>query len=363
MPNSENARGPILQISGGFIEWLATLDCSLAVTTYQAGRLMMFGRKPDGTLRAHERMIENCKAVHSNGQTLWASSTHTLWRFENGLSAETTRPGGVDRLFLPREGRVTGKIDIHEIAKGDPAQFGGAPGLAPLFVSSAFNCIATISDTSSFQALWRPRFVTSRKGGDRCHLNGFAMDGTRAAIASATSTSDQLDGWRSERQSGGVLIDIATDELLATGLSMPHSPRMYDGKVWFLNSGTGELCIVDPANGHVTAVAFCPGFARGLCFVGRYAVIGLSLPRRNEIFEGLALDDKIAASNTSAMCGLQIVDIDTGQTMHWLRFEHTIEELFDIAVLSNIRQPECIGFVSEAVETHVTVTETAILPD
>ena len=360
MPNDTNQTkdlGPILYHSPGFPDWLASQECSLGLTTYQAGRLIMIGRRPDGTLRAHERFIDGCKGLWTDGQTLWASSTHSLWRFENGLRNGKKTASGSDRLFLPREGRVTGKIDIHEIAMADPAQFGGVPGTAPIFISSAFNCLATISDTASFQALWRPPFIKSKKGGDCCHLNGLAMDGSRAAFVSMTSTSAASAGWRDDRRDGGILMDLGTNEPVATGLSMPHSPRLYDGKLWFLNSGHGELSTVEPSTGAVTPVALCSGFARGLGFIGRYAVIGVSLPRRNAIFEGLPLDEKLAKAGTAPICGLEIVDIETGTLVHSLRFEHTIEEMFDIAILPGIRQPEAIGFQGEGIETYVSVVE------
>lgn len=349
--------GPILQHSPDFPDWLAANDCSLGVTTYQKGRLILIGRKPDGAVRVHERLIRDCKGLHTDGQTIWASSTHTLWRFENGLRNGKQTGPGVDRLFLPREGRVTGKIDIHEIGMGDPAQFGGAAGTAPIFVSSAFNCLATISDTASFQSLWRPPFITSKSGGDRCHLNGLAMDGTHAAFVSMTSTSDTLNGWRADRHDGGLIMDVATNEPVSSGLSMPHSPRLYDGKLWVLNSGHGTLSTVDTGRGNLTRAASCLGFARGLGFIGRSAVIGISMPRRNAIFEGLALDEILKKTDTTPICGLQIVDIDTGETQHWLRFEHTIEELFDVAILPGVHQPELVGFQGESIETHVDVAE------
>jgi len=348
---------PILQHSAGFPEWLASQDCSLGLTTYQACRLMFLGRKPDGSVRAHERFVENCKGLCTDGQTMWASSTSILWRFENGIRAGKQTKTGVDRLFLPREGRVTGKIDIHEIAIGNPAQFGATSGVAPIFISSAFNCLATISDTASFQALWRPPFIKSSKGGDCCHLNGLAMDGNHAAYVSMTSSSDTINGWRDDRHEGGNIMDVRTNEIIVSGLSMPHSPRLYDGKLWVLNSGQGELCSVDIDSGEIFPVAALSGFARGLSFVGRYAVIGISLPRRNAIFEGLALDDKLNKTDTAPMCGIQIVDIDTGQIVHWLRFEHTIEELFDVAILPGIRQPEAVGLQGENIETYVNVAE------
>lgn len=95
------ARGPILQHSPGFPDWLAAQNCSLGLTTCQAGRLMLIGRKPDGSLRAHERLIEGCEGLYSDGQTLWASGTHMLWRFENVLHNGKQTTSGVDRIYIP----------------------------------------------------------------------------------------------------------------------------------------------------------------------------------------------------------------------------------------------------------------------
>lgn len=346
-------------LSQGFAAWLQEVDCSLALTTYQAGRLFLIGRKPDGMARANERLIEQCQGLWTDGQTLWASSLHTMWRFENDVPTGMRTETGVDRRFVPREGRVTGRIDIHDIGMGDLGQFGGAPGHGPIFVCTAFNCLATPSDTASFRPLWQPPFISQTVGEDRCHLNGLAMDGTRAAYVSAVSRSDVADGWRERRRDGGVVLDVASGEAVATGLSMPHSPRVYDGKLWVLNSGLGELSVIDPAVGTVTPVAFCPGYARGLAFIGRFAVIGLSRPRNNGTFDGLELDERLMSKDTDPRCGLIIVNIDTGRTVEWLRFEHTIDELYDVAVLSGVRQPEAIGFRSDAIEKAVTVERTA----
>ena len=77
---------------------------------------------------------------------------------------------------MPREGRVTGRTDIHDIAI---AEIDGAP--RPIFVNTLFSCLATISDTASFRPVWRPKFISDLAPEDRCHLNGLAMDGKRPA--------------------------------------------------------------------------------------------------------------------------------------------------------------------------------------
>jgi uncharacterized protein (TIGR03032 family) len=184
------------------------------------------------------------------------------------------------------------------------------------------------------------------------------MDGARPAFVSAVSRSDVADGWRDRRHDGGIVIDVASSEIVASGFSMPHSPRLYDGKLWLLNSGAGELGVVDPVDGTFTPVCFCPGYARGLAFIGRYAVIGLSRPRHSQTFAGLALDDRLSENDAVARCGMLIVDIDSGNAVEWVRFEHTIDELYDVAVLPRVRAAEAIGFKSDDIKREITVEQT-----
>jgi uncharacterized protein (TIGR03032 family) len=341
----------LLLCSSGLTAWMAAQDTSLALTTYQAGRLFLLGRKPDGGLRAHERFVEHCQGLWTDGDTLWTSSKAMLWRFGNDLPPGGITERGATRRFVPREGRVTGAVDTHDIAVGDTGD--GRRG--PIFVATAFNCLATVSDTHSFRPLWRPKFVSALVAEDRCHLNGLAMDGDRPAFVSAISRSDVADGWRERRRDGGVIVDVATGEIVSTGLSMPHSPRLYDGKLWVLNSGEGQLGSIDPATGRFESVAFLPGYARGLAFSGRYAIVGLSRPRHNHTFEGLALQNLLAEKDAVPRCGLVVIDTHSGRTVEWLRFEHTIDELYDVAVLPGIAQAEAVGFVGQTIEQVVSV--------
>ena len=110
-----------------------------------------------------------------------------------------------------------------------------------------------------------------------------ARDGRRRTrFVTAVSRSDVIDGWRDRRADGGVVIDVRSGEIACAGLSMPHSPRIHNGELWLLNSGTGELGTVARSRsgkGRFEPRAFCPGVARGLAFFGRYAFVGLSRPR------------------------------------------------------------------------------------
>jgi uncharacterized protein (TIGR03032 family) len=291
--------------------------------------------------------VEHCQGLWTNGQSLWTSSKTMLWRFHNVLARGKATAQGADRLFVPREARVTGGLDVHDIGFGQMAPMRG-PG--PIFVATQFNALATISGIGTFRPLWRPPFISAWLGEDRCHLNGLAMEGAAPAYVTAVSASDVLDGWRDRRRDGGVVVHVPSDAVVGAGLSMPHSPRLQDGRLWLLNSGRGELGWLDPQDGRFTAVAFLPGFARGLALVGRHAVVGLSRPRGNLTFEGLELEAALKARDAAPRCGLVVIDTVTGQTVQWVRFEHTIQELYDVAALPGVMQGEAIGFRGEDLE-------------
>jgi hypothetical protein len=84
----------------------------------------------------------------------------------------------------------------------------------------------------------------------------------------------------------------------------------------------------------------------------------LSRPRHGQTFSGLALDERLAKKDAVARCGVLIVDIDTGNAVEWLRFEHTIEELYDVAILPRGRSAEAIGFKSDDIQREITVGQT-----
>ena len=169
------------------------------------------------------------------------------------------------------------------------------------------------------------------------------------------------DGWREHRRDGGCVIDVDSNEIVVSGLSMPHSPRLRDGKLWLLNSGTGEFGWVDTRAGRFEPVAFCPGYLRGLSFVGDFAVVGLSSPRDNRTFSGLALDDALTSRGAEPRCALMVIDLRTGDAPHWLRFTGVVQELYDVAVIPGVRRPAAIGFRTGEIRRVITIGEPAAL--
>jgi uncharacterized protein (TIGR03032 family) len=286
-----------------------------------------------------------------DGQTLWMSSLYQLWRFENVL-----RPGqgheGHDALYVPRAGFTTGDIDVHDIAVDGNGRV--------IFVNTLFGCLATLSQRDSFTPLWRPPFISKLAAEDRCHLNGLAMEDGRPRYVTAVSTTDVVDGWRERRRDGGVVVDVQSNKVVASGLSMPHSPRMYRGKLWLHNSGMGQFGSLDPTTGKFEPLTFCPGYLRGLAFAGDYAIVGLSGPRRKEgvpdkTFGGLQLDEELKSRGVESRCGLYVIDLRNGDIAHWVRIEGMVSELYDVAPLPGVRRPAALGFKTDEIRRLLSV--------
>ena len=180
---------------------------------------------------------------------------------------------------------------------------------------------------------------------------------TAPRYLTAVSQSDAVDGWRDNRKDGGIIIDYQTNEIVAHGLSMPHSPRLYRGELWVLDSGNGKFGKIDVKTGKFEEVCFCTGYARGMTFVNGYAVIGLSQPSDNKTFQELNLDDELAARKVAPRCGLLVVDLETGDAVHWLRFEGVVSELYDVAVLPGIKRPSMIEFKSDEIKRVLKIGE------
>ncbi len=329
-----------------FPEWMAEQRLSLAFTTYQAGKLFLIGLNPKGRLSVFERTFNRCMGLAGDGQTLWMSTLYQLWRLENALAPGETAEG-YDRFYIPRTAYTTGDLDIHDIGLGKDGK--------PVFIATLFGCVATLSETHSIRPLWKPPFISRLAAEDRCHLNGLAMADGVPRYASAVSKSDVADGWREKRRDGGVVMDLRTNEVVLGGLSMPHSPRLAGGQLYLADSGTGRFGRVDVTKGAFEEIAFCPGYIRGMTIHKNFAIVGMSRPRHNKTFSGLALDDELKRREVEPRCGLMVIDLRSGDIVHWLRLEGVVEELYDVVVLPGVVRPMALGLVSDEIRRTVSL--------
>ncbi|MGH6897710.1 MAG: TIGR03032 family protein [Geminicoccaceae bacterium] len=322
-----------------FTAWLRERAVSIAFTTYQTNRLFLAGRMPDGRVSLFERAFPRAMGLHASSERLWMSSLFQLWRLDNILQPGQVQDG-FDRIFMPSIAYTTGDLDIHDIAIDRNGQL--------VFVNTMFSCLATIADGYSFEPLWKPRFISKLAAEDRCHLNGLAMRDAEPSFVTAVSRSNITDGWRDRRRDGGVLIDVASGEIVVQGLSMPHSPRWHNGRLWMFESGTGYFGSVDLAQGRFEPLTFCPGYLRGLTFVSHFAVVGLSKPRHNS-FQGLPLDENLTSRDAEACCGVMVIDLDSGDIVHWLKLEGDVVEMYDVGILPEVHRPSLIGIMTDEI--------------
>lgn len=337
-----------IQSSPDIATWLQRCEISLAFTTYRANRLLFLGTDAADSpqLKLHERLFDRPMGLFVDGESLWMAARCQLWRLDNLLAPGQLHEGG-DRLYVPAASFTTGDVNAHEIVLRQDGQ--------PIFVNTAFSCLATVAPLCSFAPIWTPPFITKMAGDDRCHLNGIALKDGLPTWATACGGSGDPSSWRNQRNGGGVMIHIPSGELAATGLTMPHSPRWHDGKLWLLNSGTGELGWIE--HGQFQALCFLPGFVRGLTFAAGCAVVGLSKLRSPQ-FTGLPLEERLnVEGKPGGCCGLRVVDLATGEIAHSLDLPEPIDELFDVAVLPGVRQPRALGLQGEEIDCLVKISD------
>jgi uncharacterized protein (TIGR03032 family) len=244
---------------------------------------------------------------------------------------------------------MTGDIGVHEIACTTPHPQPDSPQQREeelWVVNTRFSCLCTLHPDYSFVPRWRPPFITTLAAEDRCHLNGLVLVDGRPRYVTALGETDTPDGWRANKSRGGSLMEVRSGAVISHGLSMPHSPRWHDGRLWLLESGTGQLLLVDPASGRRQRVAGLPGFARGLALCGPYAFVGLSKIRKTSAMDGVPLADR----RESLQCGVGAVDWRSGQVIAMLEFQTGVEEIFDVQLLPGLRFPEVIGFQQETIQ-------------
>lgn len=336
-----------LSASRGFPDFLRAHDIALAVTTYQVGKLFLLGLKSDGKLWVFNRNVGRCLGLAVTDNSLWVSSDVQIIRLENALQAGQKTREGYDAAYVPQLAYYTGDLDVHDLAILADGR--------PIFVNTLFNCLAVPSPTHSFDPVWQPGFISRLAAEDRCHLNGMALVDGMPGYVSACAESDTFDGWRFQREDGGIVIDVAADEIVCRGLSMPHSPRWHDGRLWLHNSGSGEFGFLDPGKGVFEAVCFCPGYLRGLSFIGNHAVIGLSKPRDSKTFSGLPLDAALARRKMQPRCGLYVVDLISGDVVHSVMLDGAITELYDVGIIRGKTQPTAFGPKSPELKKTISV--------
>jgi uncharacterized protein (TIGR03032 family) len=335
--------------SEGFCRWMSQSGGSLAVTTYQAGKIVMIGWN-GRQITILPRDFDRPMGLASEGSRLLLATRNdvTILADAKALAYEFNEHehGRYDALFLPRVTYHTADLSIHDVAFGNDG---------PWVVATRFSCLATIANDFSFVPRWHPSFISEVAPGDRCHLNGLAMEDGRPKYVTALGQTDEAGGWRACRLDGGVVIDVPSKEIVAQGLCMPHSPRVHRGRLWVLNSGAGELISIDLATGRSEVVIALPGYLRGLAFTGQYALVGMGTIRQEYLFGGLPVSER----HSKLICGVAVVDLETGKVSGLFEFTSGCTELYDVQHISNVRRPMILSLANEPTRQAISTPEFA----
>ena len=337
-----------LDPSPGFADWLARERMSIAIT--KGNSLFLIGLAGDGSVAFIDCQFGLCMGLATTGpDTLFLATRYQLWRLENALPPGATDDAGHDRIYLPQTAWTTGTLLVRDLAiEGEGT---------PLFVNGLFSCLSTVSGRLSFEPTWLPPFVSGLAPEDRCYLSGLALEDGQPAVVTSASRSDRRGGWREHQRDGGVVVSVTTGEVIATGLSMPYSPLLADGRLWLCLGGSGELATIDRADGGVTAVAELPGFTRGLEVRGGRAVVATSGPHRGETFDGLPLSDRLHGSDAAGRCGIFVIELESGRVEHSLLFSGGSSEIHGLRLLPGVRFATAVPFTGSDVQELVTVPE------
>lgn len=346
-PELRQAAGkPLLTPSPGLAAWVHATGGSLAFSTYQTGRLFFLGSHPDASLYVQERVVGTAMGLAIDRDKLWVGNREQIWRFSN-TGADHINGQAYDAIYMPRKGYLVGNSNTHDVLadvtfQGKHHDF--------LYANTQFSCVAAPDEHYTFAPVWVPEFISVLAPEDRCHLNGICAQDGELAYATICGRFDTKLGWKGVKSHGGFVVDMRTNEVVCQGLSMPHSPRWHNGKLWLINSGEAQLGYVDFATKRFVPVVLCQGFARGIAFVSvdqtDYAVVALSRlrPDKNGLVGQINLAQRLEDQGFYQRCGLLVFNLTTGKLAHWLTIEGQVTELYDVVAVPGVRKPYTPGF-------------------
>jgi len=333
-------------VHGQFQEIIDRLDATVAFTTYQAGKIFFVGTDPKtGATTQLLRTFSNPMGLALRGDMLALGDIDSIQLFRNVpvlAASYPKKPDTYDAMFLPRTRFQTGSVHMHDI---ELLEDGSVLG-----VNTAFSCLCLTDGQDNFRVVWKPPFVSDVVPEDRCHLNGMAFDQGQVRYLTALGTQDTPGGWRQDKLKGGVVLEYPSGKVLAQGLAMPHSPRLWQGRLFLLLSAIGQLVEMDLRDGSIRVVAELGGFARGMDIVEGYAFIGLSKMRHmgGEFSE-------LPTAQRDYLPGICVVELASGKLVAQLEYSDYLDEVYEVRLLRGLRRPNLLTSEDEQCKSAVAI--------
>ena len=287
------------------------LGCTLVFSTYQAGKVIFIRATSPETIEQYALDFPRPMGLAVSDQRIAVATRDEVVVLTNTSAGEGA--------YVQEKTYSSGEVDTHDLAWGKDGLWA---------INTLLSSMALTDENSDFEFQWRPRFVSDVVPEDRCHLNSMAMVDGRPEYVTTFGKVNTFEGWRENKVSGGIVMDVSSGEILLEGLPMPHSPRVYDGKLYLLLSGTGELVCADPEAGRYEVVVQLPGFVRGMARCGDYLFVGLSkLRKSSSTFAALPI------SEDALFSGIVVVSLSEGRIVEHITYETGIEEIYDVQII------------------------------
>lgn len=309
-------------------ELLQKLNISLAISTYQVGKVILISPKNRDELIQLPRNFAKPMGIAVLDNKMAVAGLDEVTILNNSPELAATYPNNrstYDAFYIPRNTYYTGRIDLHDLAWGKEGLWA---------VNTRYSCLSIINDKYSFEPKWTPEFVSELVPEDRCHLNGLALVDGKPKYVTALGNTNFESGWRENKANGGVLIDVESQRIVLQNLPMPHSPRVYQDQLLVLLSGTGEIIRVNPSTGSYDIVKTLDGFTRGMDRYDDYLFVGLSkLRTTSKAFQDLPI------SKRSVFAGIVVIYLPQMSIVGFIKYESSVDEIYDVRVLPGTQRP------------------------
>ena len=328
-------------------ELLLRLNCTIAISTYQAGKVIFISPKDENTLIqlprtfpkpmgiAEDPVKDQLAIATKNEIIVFSNSAELAWHYPKG-------PGKYDALYMPRTTYHSGPLDIHDLSFGKGGKL--------FAVNTLFSCIIEINGDYNFTPYWTPPFIDQLVSEDRCHLNGMAMHHGIPKYVTAFNQGNSFQSWREHITKSGVLIDLESNEIICSNLPMPHTPRIFHDEIYVLLSASGELVKVDRQSGKYDVILKVDGFVRGLSLHQDYLFIGLSKLRKNS-----STFAKLKMNHKANDAGILIVHLPTGSIAGKISYFTSLDEIYDIHILQDKIRPNILNTLSDTHYAGLTI--------
>ena len=313
-------------------ELLLKMKCSIAITTYQAGKLIFVSAEDENRLTLLPRSFAKPMGFEVDGDRMVLATKDEMLFFENSKELAIHYPKSkntYDSLFVPRATFYTGQVDMHDVGLGKEGIWA---------VNTSFSCLCQVTGNFNFIPRWQPPFITELVSEDRCHLNGMVMINGKPKYVTGLATTNTPQGWRNDITNAGFLMDVETNEIILDKLPMPHSPMMYKNELYMLLSASGEVIKINIKEKNYEVIKQLNGFCRGMDIFNDYMFVATSKLRKNS-----STFAKLSFASKADVAGIKVIHLPTKAIVGEINFQTSVDEIYSLKILANSIRPNILN--------------------